>query len=145
MKKYTIGALFTPDFTKVLLILKTKPNWQAGKYNFPGGSIEKGESANDCVSREFLEETGVSISPEQWTYIGRIKNPSNYYVEIFTSICYNPERVESLTDEKCEWVECNNLPENIISNISWLVPFAKNIWQQGNADGLKYGVFEYSY
>lgn len=145
MKKYTIGALFTPDFEKVLLIKKEKPAWQKGKYNFPGGSVEDGESSHECVAREFKEETGLDLPPDNWTYIGKIDNPQNYYVDMLTSICYSPENVQTLTDEKCEWIEVDKLPENIISNLAWLVPFAKNIWKQGNADGLRFGKFEYSY
>lgn len=143
MNKYTIGALFTPDFEQVLLILKNKPKWQAGKYNLPGGSIEDGETSHDCVVREFEEEAGLMVS--SWQHVGQINNPGNYYVDMLTSICYNPQDLKQPTEEKCEWVKCSDLPENVISNLHWLIPFAKNFWKQGNADGLKFGHFTYTY
>lgn len=66
MKKYTIGALFTPDFRRVLLIQKSRPEWQKGKLNLPGGHIEDDEDGPLCVAREFEEEAGVWILPEEW-------------------------------------------------------------------------------
>lgn len=162
MKRYTIGAVFNADFSRVLLILKNKPDWQKGKFNLPGGSMElvdnktgsnydkrktKWETPQECISREFKEETDLDIPFQNWQHIGTIDNPGNYSVEFLTSIHY-PELnglPKSMTDEKVEWHDVDDLPQNVISNIHWLVPFAKNIWKQGNADGLKFGKFEYAY
>jgi mutator protein MutT len=35
-------------------------------WEFPGGKIEKGESINECVIRECMEEIGVVIEPIQY-------------------------------------------------------------------------------
>ena len=147
IKGYTIGILFNPKFTRVLLILKAKPEWQKGKFNFPGGSFEDGETAIECVAREFKEETDMDIPTQNWQHIGKIVNPDNYYVDVLTSIHYSELNgwPKDMTDEHLEWHDINDLPENIISNLSWLIPFACNIWKQGNADGLKFGTFEYAY
>jgi 8-oxo-dGTP pyrophosphatase MutT (NUDIX family) len=145
MKKYTIGALFTPDYKRVLLILKTKPDWQKGKFNLPGGSIEDGETCFECVAREFKEETDLDLPADNWQHIGKIDNPGNYFVDFLTTICYSPENVKSLTNETCLWFDCDALPDACISNLHWLIPFALNIWKQGNADGLTFGTFQYSY
>ena len=42
--EYVVGLLFSPDRNTVVLINKTKPDWQAGKLNGVGGKIEEGES-----------------------------------------------------------------------------------------------------
>lgn len=147
MKKYTIGALFTPDFKRVLLILKSKPKWQAGKYNLPGGSIEEGENCFQCVAREFKEETDIDIPVDNWHYIGKIENDGNYYVD-FLSAIYQKEihgLMKMTTAEIPVWVDCDSLPDNVISNLHWLIPFGKNIFNQGNADSLKFGRFNYEY
>lgn len=146
-KKYTIGALFTPDFRRVLLILKTKPKWQAGKFNLPGGSIEEGEDCFQCVAREFKEETNIDIPDKDWDYIGRIENQSNYYVDFLTSIYHEDIHgvTKKLTEEQPVWANTDALPDNVISNLHWLIPFAKNIHNQGNADSLTFGEFNYKY
>lgn len=41
MIHYTIGALFTKDFGRVLIIKKLKPEWQNGMLNLPGGKLEE--------------------------------------------------------------------------------------------------------
>lgn len=148
MKKYTIGALFTPDFRRVLLIQKQRPDWQKGKLNLPGGHIEDDEDGPYCVAREFEEEVGIWILPEEWRSIGKIVNDGNYVVEILTTIYHEKIHKQikfDLTDEPIMWCDVNALPENCISNLHWLIPFALNTWKQGNADYITFGTFNYQY
>jgi mutator protein MutT len=146
MKQYTIGALFNNDMTKILLIQKVKPEWQAGKLNFPGGKTEEGETPWQCVSREFEEEAGIKVPAKQWHLIGRIENAGEYSVDFLAYIHTAKQPVAvSLTDEKLLWFDVNNLPTNVISNLRWLIPFAINYFRQGNADMLSFGKFEYKY
>ena len=146
MKKYTIGALFTPDLEQILLIQKNRPDWQKGRLNLPGGHIEDYEMPSTCVSREFEEETGLIIPAFRWTSIGRIQNDGNYYVEFLTAI-YKGETKDIIqhTDEQILWSFTNNIPAHAISNLHWLIPFAKNFHKQGNYDKLKFGIFNYEY
>lgn len=133
--EYTIGMLYSEDFEKVLLIKKTRPNWQAGHYNFPGGKIEPGEPPHISVSREFKEETGLRLPSFTWSSVGTIYNGDrSYRVLIFAGI-YNEKQhgeAKTLTDEVVEWVSCAALPPNIITNLNWLVPLGINYLRQGN-------------
>lgn len=43
MRRYSAVALFSPNLDRVVLIHKLRPTWQAGKANFPGGKVEKGD------------------------------------------------------------------------------------------------------
>ena len=151
--KYTIGILFRNNFSEVALILKNRPKWQAGKYNFPGGHVEENEDFNDCVRREFKEECNIISRRSDWSHIGKIFNiipdinsSENYTLEILTSI-YRSDmgELKTMEDQEVEWFKCNELPENIISNLIWLIPFAKNWLLQGNIDRLVFGTFEYRY
>lgn len=147
MEKYTIGAVFTPDFEKVLLIEKKRPNWQKGRLNFPGGHFEENETGYMCVAREFYEEAAVVIPPNEWQHIGLIENEGEYLCEFFTAI-YDEARhgkIQSNTEEVCLWVYTKAIPDLVISNLKWLIPFAVNYHQQGNADGLVFGHFSYKY
>jgi 8-oxo-dGTP pyrophosphatase MutT (NUDIX family) len=148
MTHYTIGILFDSFKCKrVALILKNRPDWQTGLYNFPGGHIEKDELGIDCVIREFKEECGLNTNWNDWKEIGLIKNEDNYTVEVFTAI-YNPVLhcdLKSMEDQPVSWIKCKKLPKNTISNLFWLIPFARNFWQQGNADTLTFGTFDYIY
>ena len=70
MKKYTVGFIFNKDLSKVLLIHKTKPEWQAGRINGIGGKVEDGEEYVDCMVREAEEETGIKSKSKDWVSTG---------------------------------------------------------------------------
>ena len=143
MKNYTLGIVFDKDFNRVILLEKTRPEWQKGRLNCPGGHIEEGESSVECVSREFREECEIDIPNEKWLHIGRITNNNNYYVDILASTVSNTTIPVTLTDEQVNWYNSKILPHNVLSNIKWLIPFAENCLKQGNNDFLKFGTFEY--
>jgi|SRR5882757_10613141 len=136
-KQYTIGIVLHTFMDQVLLIRKVKPLWQMGKLNFPGGHMEKGESAIDCVAREFKEETDLDIPREDWIVMGRIEG-NGYQMMIYTAQ-YNSRHgiPKSLTVEEVGWEYLSNLLNgslyqgNIISNIPWLAHLAINFHRQG--------------
>ncbi len=44
-----------------------------GDYKFPGGGMELGESREETLIREVMEETGLKVIPESIRYFGKIK------------------------------------------------------------------------
>jgi len=74
MKKYSMVFIFTKDLSKVLLIHKTRPEWQKGKLNGLGGKIEENESPVDCVLREVKEESTLGINQDDLRYFGEMIN-----------------------------------------------------------------------
>ena len=67
MTRYVVGLLFSEDYSQVLLIRKTRPAWQAGKLNGPGGHVEANETDHEAMRREFLEEAGVDVA--NWSLV----------------------------------------------------------------------------
>lgn len=57
------GVLCTPDF-EVLLLKIDLPWVPGGAWTLPGGGVESGESAEDCMRREVFEETGLEVKGE---------------------------------------------------------------------------------
>jgi 8-oxo-dGTP diphosphatase len=45
-----------------VLIVKRKYDPLAGQWSIPGGGVEVGETLEECVAREILEETGLTIA-----------------------------------------------------------------------------------
>ncbi len=54
---------------EVLLLKRHSKDLGGGKYGFPGGRIESGETTEQAIKREVFEETG--ISPTSLSLIGR--------------------------------------------------------------------------
>lgn len=55
-----VDALDRP--TKLLVARRTAPPAFAGLWEFPGGKVEDGESAEDGLRRELQEELGVAVT-----------------------------------------------------------------------------------
>ena len=63
-KVYVLGFLVVGG--AILLIRKRRPGWQEDKYNGVGGEVRDGETMEEAMARECLEETGYQTAPEDW-------------------------------------------------------------------------------
>jgi 8-oxo-dGTP diphosphatase len=125
MQLYVCGFLFSPDRSRVLLIRKNRPAWQAGKLNGVGGKIEAGESPLDAMIREFREEAQLRI--ESWQEIlvlsghedaGKKSDWQGHFFRAFGSI----DEAVAVTDEALEIHPVNSLPRDTIPNLRWIIP-----------------------
>ena len=55
----------------------------SGKWSFIGGGLDNGESRSACISREVLEEVGISILPEHFKFISKTDVGNNHDVSLF--------------------------------------------------------------
>jgi len=122
MKRYVCGFMFDSKYNEVLLIRKTKPVWQQGKLNGIGGKIESGESPHGAMVREFKEETG--IDAPVWHRVCDLSG-SDWHV-IFYWCHGDIHSAKATTNEQPIVVSAKALPDNIIPNLSWLVPLASD-------------------
>ena len=97
---------------KTLMIHRTKkendPN--AGKYIGVGGHFEEGESPEDCIVREVLEETGLSLLSLRYRGIVTFVSDrwETEYVHVFTSDRFEGEMYPCDEGELC-WIETEKL------------------------------------
>lgn len=61
MSKTSIACIAFND-NKVLIAHRNPTGQMGGRWEFPGGKVEDGESEETAVAREFKEEFGVSIT-----------------------------------------------------------------------------------
>src|SRR3990167_1178888 len=57
-KKLIAAAIIEID-GKVLIAQRAKKDSLLGKWEFPGGKVEAGETLSECLKRELLEELGI--------------------------------------------------------------------------------------
>jgi 8-oxo-dGTP diphosphatase len=59
-----IGVIFDQQ-QKILVALRPEDKLQGGVWEFPGGKVEQGESVEQALNRELLEEVGISVKQAQ--------------------------------------------------------------------------------
>jgi 8-oxo-dGTP diphosphatase len=125
MQLYVCGFLFSPDRSRVLLIRKNRPAWQAGKLNGVGGKIEAGETPIHAMIREFREEAQLRI--ESWQEVivlsghedaGKTSDWQGHFFRAFGPI----DEAVAATDEALEIHPVNPLPRDTIPNLQWIIP-----------------------
>lgn len=57
------AAIIEDTDGRILIARRRAGKSQAGLWEFPGGKIEAGESPEDCLRRELLEEMNIEIEP----------------------------------------------------------------------------------
>jgi len=134
-KYYVLGFLFNADGSKVKLIRKNRPDWQAGRLNGIGGKIEKEEqdqwgpsSPMIAMRREFREEAGVETRAVEWLLNVTMRGPAweVYVYSLFSDLYF--DQCKAMTDEPLETHDVNTFlsTEDCISNLHWLIPFTRN-------------------
>ena len=122
MQRYTLGFVFHEGLDQILLIHKTHPEWQAGKVNGLGGKIEDGEDSASCITREIKEEAGLVTEKDRWSLVGCMRGPT-WSVDVLAYIYPgNPDDATTQESEPVEWFDVDALPNNIIGNLTWLIP-----------------------
>ena len=96
----------------VLLIRKMK-GFGRGKLNAPGGKLREGETPEECVVREVLEETGLRLLKLRRHgaikfYFGE-KDEPDWVVQVFSSNAFSGELKDS-AEGPLDWVEIDRLP-----------------------------------
>ena len=133
MKEYVVGFAFDGE-GNVALIEKTKPAWQRGRFNGIGGKIEvdQREKPVDAMSREFFEETGVYIHPDQWNWVGGMygnawnnltNHPDTEDWRVFVYTCTNPEvkNIRTTTEKEVFLWPVDMKDDRMIENVPALI------------------------
>lgn len=121
---YVVGFLFTPDKQHVVLVQKLKPAWQLNKWNGVGGKMEPDELWEDCMSREFFEETGVKVPNQSWQHTVTLFN-DGFECRFYRAFSKDARNVRTMESEVIALhhmrdVICGSIP--VIDNLYWLLP-----------------------
>jgi 8-oxo-dGTP diphosphatase len=64
-RQVVVGAAIVRD-GRVLTARRTAPASAAGRWEFPGGKVEPGETEAESLVREIVEELGVRVTVDGW-------------------------------------------------------------------------------
>lgn len=123
--EYVAGFLFDLGAREVVLVKKARPDWQAGLYNGVGGKIEPGETPEQAMQREFMEEANHLRTDWEQFCVLRGADFTVYFFRAFIRIGRLADLVETNTDEPIEviWLDLIKVC-NAVSNLQWLIPMA---------------------
>ncbi|MBK3519485.1 (deoxy)nucleoside triphosphate pyrophosphohydrolase [Carboxylicivirga marina] len=102
------------DNGKILAALRSRQMSESWKWEFPGGKIDDGETAEECIKREITEELALNISiTERLTSV--IHTYPSKTIELIPFICtINGGTLHVVEHEKVSWFE----PEKLKS-LNW--------------------------
>lgn len=105
-----VGAAIVRDDGRILAARRGPEMALAGKWEFPGGKIESGESAEECLVREIEEELGIGVEVLDFIERGTSKTASGRTVQLDVYRCrWTSGALEPVEHDRLEWVAPNKL------------------------------------
>lgn len=122
--RYVVGFAYTDD-GRCLLLRKNRPKWQEGLLNGIGGKIEDGESPEEAMGRESMEEVGLDLD---WRCRGMMSGENNdgslFECHVFYAKGAKVESFRRIEAEKPGLYSlAEMLAENHLSCLEYLIPF----------------------
>lgn len=105
---------------EILMLKRQGTGYCDGDYDLPGGHLEKNEDIFDGMIRETKEEIGIILAREEMEILHIYhRYKSGMLKFVFKVNKYEGEPINGEPDkcEKIEWININNLPENIVPSI----------------------------
>lgn len=129
--EYVLGLAFTHDLKKVLLIIKNRPEWQAGSVNGIGGKMEPEDaSIRSAMAREGREEAGLGsmeffINWEHYMDMeGEVNRKGHWLVHCFYAVLAKDAEPKTMTDEQVLLCDVDSLPDNRVPHLMMNVRMA---------------------
>jgi 8-oxo-dGTP diphosphatase len=109
-----VGAAIVRD-GRVLAARRTRPASAAGRWEFPGGKVEPGESPAAALVREVAEELGCTIAVDAWLP-GSVPIGDTHELRVATAVLVDgdPEPTEH---DRLRWLDADALDD-----VDWLEP-----------------------
>lgn len=117
---------------KVLLVRINKPKDKSGLWGFPGGKLDKGESLDEGMMRELLEETGIQSHLYHYRPLGIIHEKAEatckhvYLVELKQDVQHFSYDLSEILEIRWVPLEINLLKEFSFRS-SWIAPFLEQL------------------
>jgi 8-oxo-dGTP diphosphatase len=120
-RSFVLALLYTADKKQVVLMRRTRPDWQAGRINALGGRITVREQPADAARREVREECGVDVL--EWVEVLQWED-AEYRMHVMRALSDRALDARTMEDQEVFLASVDALPRNVIDNLRWLVPLA---------------------
>lgn len=116
--KLVVGVAVAKD-GRVLIVRRVPDDYLGGNYELPGGGVDEGESIEDSVKRETLEETGLRVLAILSMHRGLDYETSSNKVRQFNFLVDTLEgevKLEPSEHDSFEWISEADLDKYPITN-----------------------------
>ena len=113
MKHISVCAAVIARGDKVLVTTRPPGQEMSGRWEFPGGKVEPGESPSECLKREIKEELDLDILVFDTMFITEYEYPGKLVNIRFMRCHASPGTTAPVPQEgqQCAWVKRDSLPE----------------------------------
>lgn len=113
-QKIVVGAAII-DVGRVLACARAKPPEVAGKWEFPGGKVEPGESELAALVRECVEELGVRVEVGERIGGDVRMGHGRAVLKVYTARLVNGDQPQPLEHAELRWLAADQL-----DSVIWL-------------------------
>lgn len=96
---------------KILIAQRKKGKFPELMWEFPGGKLEKGETLQECVTREFKEEFEKEIFVKNlfMSHVHTYENKGDFKLNAFWATCKTDDLPALHEHNDAQWVSLDNL------------------------------------
>lgn len=94
-------------------LLARKPEWAPGRYSLVAGFVDFGESLEECVDREVMEETGLKVTDIRYVGSQNWPFPSQLMAGFTAEYVSGEITVDGLELEDARWFSRTCMPESL--------------------------------
>ncbi len=109
-----VGAAIIED-GRVLGCARAEPPEMAGRWEFPGGKVEPGESEVEALVRECIEELGVSVVVGERVGDDVSLGHGWAVLRVYAAVLDGPDRPQALEHLELRWLGADEL-----DTVDWL-------------------------
>lgn len=117
--------IYDPKTDKVLLVQSRGRLWGP-----PKGTLEDGERSIDCALREVKEETGLTVSVEQFMHTTCIQNKAMYYYMEMDCCKVDLQKTDSNDANGITWIKISCLDDLVKEGLISLNHHAKIVFNR---------------
>lgn len=116
-----VSTVIVIDKDKILIQKRSKITSGAGYWNFPGGSVEKGESLEAAASRELEEESGLKVLEKDLINIGFITR-GKLHIHFFITKIFSGNVVLNKESDDYAWITLDQFKDYLFIGGGTLYP-----------------------
>lgn len=106
--KIVTAAILQQD-NRVLIARRPPNDPLAGRWEFPGGKVEPGESMEDCLRRELQEEFGIEVTVGEFFSGTTYRYDHGQFDLRAYFVSWRPQSLEPTAHDEIRWVAPRDL------------------------------------